>query len=255
MITVEEFLSQRTSYCERLRMRLTPEGCAAIRNRAPISWAFDDICSAPKQCADCPGLNAPAIVPKSPVDDAGSIMALPLVEDALSAFQVETDQESNKADSLSEEVIMAEEQVRTMTTEELAALAGVTAKSVCDARKLARMGTQSVKGKCGKVIATMREHNITWEQVIGRRPGKPKVSPFISNVAKPEKTPSLEEFATDVCLPDDEDYEENNVPSTLKAYTLDRPEYVRDFPLSHIPLEALVGEITRRMPRAEVMLR
>jgi len=42
----EEFLAARAGYCERLRMRLTPEGCMEIRNR----------CVPPVQCEGCPGV-------------------------------------------------------------------------------------------------------------------------------------------------------------------------------------------------------
>ena len=47
-----------------------------------------------------------------------------------------------------------------------------------------------------------------------------------------------------------------DTPRTLpSASNLLPPTYNPDFPLGHIPLESLVGEITRRMPRAEVVLR
>ena len=241
MNAIEAFLAQRTGYCERLRMRLTPEGCAAIRNRSGIRLGRedDDLIGSPLQCRSCPGLDVTAITAKVCVENAASVEATPLVEEVASAPQVETEQEDNKTDSPSEEVIMPEEQVRTMTTEELATLAGVTAKNVCDARKLARMGIQSAKGRCGQVVATMHEHNITWEQIVARKPGKQKASPDRTNGT-----------ATPLAVPPFSPWPKAEQTDFAKA----KPEY-EHYPLSRFTMEEIVGEVVRRVPRAEVVLR
>lgn len=153
-------------------------------------------------------------------------------------------------------------QLKSYTPKELAQLAGVPVYGVYDAKKIHRMGKTPRGGNALAVQNAMKTHGITWEMMVVARSedaqldtkraeatAAPFVSPFVPAVAKLEDSPSLAAL-----LADDED-EEDSAPIAPKAYTLNRPEYVRDFPLTHIPLEALVGEITRRMPRAEVVLR
>jgi len=44
----DEFLAAHAGYCERLNMRLTPEGCTELRHRIFLP--------PPRQCADCSGV-------------------------------------------------------------------------------------------------------------------------------------------------------------------------------------------------------
>ena len=44
----EEFLAMHAGYCERLSMRLTPEGCDGLRHRLFLP--------PPRQCTGCPGV-------------------------------------------------------------------------------------------------------------------------------------------------------------------------------------------------------
>jgi hypothetical protein len=41
-MNADEFLETKTSFCERLHMRLTPEACAEIRGRRGGYRAFED---------------------------------------------------------------------------------------------------------------------------------------------------------------------------------------------------------------------
>lgn len=55
-------------------------------------------------------------------------------------------------------------------------------------------------------------------------------------------------------LTDDDEPDEQVIEISAPAFSPLRPDYGRDFCLSHVPMEALVVEITRRMPRAQVVL-
>ena len=146
---------------------------------------------------------------------------------------------------------------RTYTNFELARLAGVDLKVVHNSRHAVRAthrGTQKAK-----LLAYMQTHGISWAQVVS--------APFRSKRPKPPITETVE--ARDELSCSDPGADETPAPIAATPYPArsDReglavpalePSPVPKsgvLPLSAYPLEALLAELTRRLPRAEVVLR
>lgn len=167
---------------------------------------------------------------------------------------------------------------RKYTTRELAALVGVDVKGVGNA-KHSKTANPMPCSAIFKVREYMQVNGITWEQVVPDLRGR-KVSPAMPtpedvtinalcppDLGVPEPDPAdgaedggldtlamIEAECEDECAASDASGASGE--STPEVFTPARPEYLRDFNrLGHIPLEALVAEITRRVPRAEVVLR
>lgn len=154
----------------------------------------------------------------------------------------------------------------TYTVREIAELIGVSAKDVQNAKH-----SKTKDPKPGSANHTIRIYmaskGITWEQIVnghrGRKAGEkagapvptaatitaisseaPRIVTDESGNTRAEGPEIL--FIDDAVLPD---------PAPEQEPTPQRPEAATVFSLAHLPLEALVMEITRRMPRAEVVLR
>lgn len=142
------------------------------------------------------------------------------------------------------------EEPKTYTVSELAILAGVTAKDICNAKE--NKEAKSRPGsRIGLVKEYMRNHGILWDHVEFEKKG-PK-SRREAAVAEPEPAePPLIQAARDM-EPEDAP-EEDGLPiiPPVDAFVPRRPQYTLDFDLRHIPMEALVSEIARRMPGVRV---
>lgn len=121
---------------------------------------------------------------------------------------------------------------KTYTVQELAALIGVTDKDICNAKRK-KNGNFRIGSKLWKIREYMREHGIPWDSLViqSKRQG-PIAAPVADCQGEPDGAAVIE-------------------PSAPAPH----PNFTRDPSLGHIPLEALISEITRRMPRAEVVLK
>lgn len=176
------------------------------------------------------------------------------------------------------------------TNAQLAEAAGLTAGNIGYLLSERRHGRRLTSPSMGKLQAALDRLGLSWDDLEGRtrRRGEAKKAsvapcelesalteatsdraPEEAASTLPEHSPDLEKavenlFAAVRVSEDDDtlsrvaaDLEEELAGEACErpVFTPSRPDFSRDFPLSHIPLEALVVEITRRMPRAEVVLR
>ena len=141
---------------------------------------------------------------------------------------------------------------RKLTHTQLARLANVTAGCVSYALTLIAKGRTDLPDKAAKIKNAIDKHGLILR---GR-------SVYEAGTVLPPVV-DVPEAVVDEVLEDAIQSAVGSVGSALKVTDDEkggcdnrcRPDYGVDFPLGHIPLEVLVTEITRRMPKAEVVLR
>ena len=146
------------------------------------------------------------------------------------------------------------------TPKELAELVGVPAQVVHNA-KFTKPTNPRPGSAMGKVVAYMQENGILWAHVVASR----KVEPACEATPAPasvDETPvqKLEAMPWTPEAPSaspnkKQDIDILDLSPTLRRLTEEAASAEAEVCLGHIPLETLVGEITRRFPRAEVVLR
>lgn len=174
---------------------------------------------------------------------------------------------------------------KTYSQGEIARMAGVSSGNMTYALKLIRQGRTELPPNAAKIKNVMDTLGLTPADLEKGRPAaaKPVVPahvPFEGEVFTVNEPPAdtgplwdvqacrvcgctndnacpggcywVEEDLCSACF---EAESAKNEETRSVPFRVDRSDYSQDFRLGHIPLEALVLEITRRMPRAEVVLR
>lgn len=172
--------------------------------------------------------------------------------------------------------VMEETPVSQYSLKELAAIAGEKAQYLVQMRHHAKKGSPFQTERAQAVYAKLAAKGVDiFGAPVEGEPFPLQEEPAVPAPITPEPAPTgtefnaakaeehgefaagiLEQLAArrEEMVPADGESAQVESPGTLDAPP--RPNYGADFAnLSHIPLEALVGEITRRMPRAEIVLR
>lgn len=254
--TIPALAVRRTLYCGLLETRVSPERCREVEH------AFGDPC-----CINCPRW---AEVAFNAEDKAAAISsaleAAPAPAQGPKTFANIPVPPPEAVRAHHEEVNIVDNSVnaKTYTIPELAGLIGVKPSVLYGIRKSKSSG--AVPGTAAaKACAYMQEHGITWDQVLAASHGPQKKEPALPAVLRLEREP-LEEPVPSESLPLVSDC--NELETQAAPVEDDLPEgagegrlvaqpsipLVRHF-LADYKLEDLLAELTRRLPRAEVVLR
>ncbi len=146
---------------------------------------------------------------------------------------------------------------RTYTPTELARLCGVPVNVVYDGKSGKTKG-ESLGSKAYQLAEYMREHNITWVQIVpsssGKRTGaQTKPAATSHHVVQADNVVSPATAEHPIPDPQDATYPK---PGDLEMLAVNKSTEIMEYPSLHAyQMEHLVAEIIRRVPRAEVVLR
>ncbi len=228
---IAEKLAQ-CGWCAPMHVRMSKEDCEKIKNREPNFYA--DIDGPPPHCASCPGLD------------------------------------------MQKEMIMNQQQ-KSYTVSDIVKLSGVSRNYLYALKSKALRGESLPEGEAVQsLLKTFQDLGIDWCDIVKDLPGwskarlnktstcqisqtensetvegnvEPDVLPSeAAELPTPEKEP---ESLTETVLDSDE------VPGLEQSVMslLHGPAEHPKSDLGQLPLELLVGEIVRRFPRAEIVLR
>ena len=204
-------------YCKALHARISASDCVTLKTRT--SDFFYGGSGPPPQCATCSGLAAQKSEPQKMKQ---------LLE--------------------KKEVRMLEEAKKTYTLGELARLCNCKYKQVWAIRKRMLAGAVCRGANFEKIQAFFKQHGIGWNDVV-RQEGK--IAPQKACYAQGANTPQLFENDEQPYAP------QNNMVTMEESFTTPELNLVpaQANALNTLPLEVLLAELVRRLPRAQVILR
>lgn len=255
--TMPALAVRRTLYCGLLETRVSPERCREVEH------AFGDPC-----CIDCPrwaevAFNAEdkAAAVSSAMETASAPIQRPKTFASIPVPPPEAAREYPEEVNIVDNSVNA----KTYTIPELAGLIGVKPSVLYGIRKSKSPGVLPGTA-AAKACAYMQEHGITWDQVLAASHGPQKKEPAIPAAPRFEPEP-LEEPVPSESLPLISDCDEPEAQAApvedglpegagegrLVAQPSMTP--MKHYFLADYKLEDLLAELTRRLPRAEVVLR
>lgn len=232
---IAEKLAQ-CGWCAPMRVRMSKEDCEKIKNREPNFYA--DIDGPPPHCASCPGLDMNA--------------------------------------SQQKEMIMNQQQ-KSYTVSDIVKLSGISRNYLYVLKSKALRGEALPEGEAVQsLLKTFQDLGIDWCDIVKGLPGWARTrrnktstcqisqtdnSEAVEGNVEPDVLPSeAAELPTNEKEPESlaETILDSGPPPSLEQSVMSLLHGPAEHPksdLGHLPLDLLVGEIVRRFPRAEIILR
>lgn len=251
MSSAEAFLAAHAIVCAPMHARISRVQCGVNIKGGDVPY-----------CAVCPEASSADMSGPDPVTGWG---------------RKHSERKTESPAGVQKEIPMPEDEKHDYTLADIAKLAGINPDCIWGAMKYVKSGNLGKSKNAAKVQRALDDLGITWRDVknvrgkheCGQEATEPKRGTAINQdfetaiaqtptACPPDEpeTDALDQIVHELAAEDlraIDQYPEHAAPA---PYTVPRPNYAADFSgLGHIPLEALVTEITRRMPRAEVVLR